>query len=123
MLRPEIINWKDSNLAMFGSDLEKKIKEAAAAGENAWDGLGKEVTLRVWRIEKFKIVAWPKNKYGKVRTTLIVYYTNPCCAPTKSFERTILAYTRYISSTVSHRRLVYRAKLVQEGPHEAQVVT
>lgn len=70
MLKLETINWKDSNLAMFGSDLEKKIKEASAGGEHAWDGIGKEVILRVWRIEKFKVVAWPKSKYGKVNTSL-----------------------------------------------------
>jgi gelsolin len=68
MLKPENkINWKDSNLALFGSDLEDNIKSAAAEGETAWDGLGQDVTLRVWRIEKFKVKAWPKNKHGKVR--------------------------------------------------------
>ncbi|CAJ1921309.1 unnamed protein product [Cylindrotheca closterium] len=40
------INWKDSNLALFGSDLEKKIKAAAAGKEKAWD-------------------EWPERKYGK----------------------------------------------------------
>ncbi|CAJ1921284.1 unnamed protein product [Cylindrotheca closterium] len=42
------INWKDSNLALFGSDLEKKIKASAAEKEEAWEGL-----------------EWPKKKYGK----------------------------------------------------------
>ena len=49
------INWKDSNLALFGSDLEKKIKAAAAGEEKAWDGLGNSVVLKVWRIEKFLV--------------------------------------------------------------------
>ena len=49
------INWKDSNLALFGSDLEKKIKAAAAGKEEAWDGLGQSAVLKVWRIEKFLV--------------------------------------------------------------------
>lgn len=49
------INWKDSNLALFGSDLEKKIKAAAADKEKAWDGLGESAVLKVWRIEKFQV--------------------------------------------------------------------
>ena len=65
MLKPsEKINWKDSNLALFGSELEKNIKKAAAGRETAWDGLGKEATLKVWRIEKFLVKVWPKRKYG-----------------------------------------------------------
>jgi len=59
------INWKDSNLALFGSDLEKKIKAASAGKEPAWDGLGEAVTFHIWRIEKFLVKDWPKRKYGK----------------------------------------------------------
>jgi len=35
MLKPEMMNWKDTNLALIGSDLDKKIK---AAGENYFGG-------------------------------------------------------------------------------------
>jgi hypothetical protein len=93
-------------------DLEKKIKEASAGGEHAWEGVGKEVALRVWRIEKFKVVAWPKSKYGKVSTLVMI---DP---PYELSWLTLIS----ISSAVSQGRLVYRAKLVQEGPQEAQVV-
>ena len=62
------INWKDSNLALFGSDLEKKIKEAAAGKETAWKGLGGTVTFRVWRMEKFQVKDWPRRKHGKFHT-------------------------------------------------------
>ena len=34
-------------MALFGSDLEKKIKAASSEKEHAWDGLGDSVTLRV----------------------------------------------------------------------------
>jgi len=68
--------WQDTNLALFGSDLEKKIKEASAHGEDAWKGLGDREELRVWRIEKFQVVAWPKKKYGQFHEgdSYIVYH-------------------------------------------------
>eukprot|EP00511_Aplanochytrium_stocchinoi_P002166 CAMPEP_0204830210 /NCGR_PEP_ID=MMETSP1346-20131115/8399_1 /ASSEMBLY_ACC=CAM_ASM_000771 /TAXON_ID=215587 /ORGANISM="Aplanochytrium stocchinoi, Strain GSBS06" /LENGTH=380 /DNA_ID=CAMNT_0051960363 /DNA_START=101 /DNA_END=1244 /DNA_ORIENTATION=- len=59
--------WEESNLALFGSDLEKEIKKAAAQGENEWKKLKfsrKKSQVFVWRIEKFKVVPWPKSKYG-----------------------------------------------------------
>lgn len=64
MNRPQTTAFSDSNLANFGSDLEHKIKEAAADCERAWDGVG-EAGIRVWRIEKFKVVEWPSNQLGK----------------------------------------------------------
>ena len=60
----ERISWKESNLAMVGSDLDHKIKAAAAAGEDAWQAIGDEAGVKVWRIEQFKIVAWPEADYG-----------------------------------------------------------
>ncbi len=46
-----------SNIALLGSDLEKKVKAAAADKEPAWENAGKAVGVQVWRIEKFKVVA------------------------------------------------------------------
>lgn len=37
----------------------------SAETEKAWQGTGEAPELRVWRIEKFKVKAWPKSKYGK----------------------------------------------------------
>uniref|UniRef100_A0A7R9VD60 Gelsolin-like domain-containing protein n=1 Tax=Pseudictyota dubia TaxID=2749911 RepID=A0A7R9VD60_9STRA len=68
MLKPEKINWKDTNLALIGSDLDKKIKKAAAENEPQWNHVGEAVELRVWRIEQFIVKAWPKSKYGKFHT-------------------------------------------------------
>ena len=31
-------SWKDTNMALFGSDIETKIKAAAAEGEKQWTG-------------------------------------------------------------------------------------
>jgi gelsolin len=58
------ISWKDSNLALVGSDLDQKIKQAAAGGEDAWQAVGDEPGVKVWRVEQFKIVPWPEGDYG-----------------------------------------------------------
>jgi gelsolin len=51
-----------------GSDLDHKIKAAAAAGEPQWDGLGESIGLKVWRIEQFRVVPWPQSQYGSFHT-------------------------------------------------------
>jgi len=61
----EPVSWKDTNLALIGSELDHKIKAAAAEGEPAWDGMGQTPEVRVWRIEKFHVKAWPKERYGE----------------------------------------------------------
>nr|KAG5705616.1 hypothetical protein BaRGS_034814 [Batillaria attramentaria] len=58
-------DWKDSNLALFGSDLEKNVKKEAASTEEAWRGAGQKPGLQIWRIVKFKVQSWPKEDYGK----------------------------------------------------------
>jgi len=62
---PEKISWMDTNLALIGSELDHKVKEAAAEGEEAWDGIGKEKGIFVWRVEDFKIQPWPEDQYGQ----------------------------------------------------------
>lgn len=57
-------DWKDSNLALFGSDIEKNVKTEAAKTEKAWEGAGQEPGLKIWRIVKFKVTDWPKEEYG-----------------------------------------------------------
>lgn len=65
LTKPKQYDWKDSNLALFGSDTEKNLKKDAAKSEPAWKGVGKEVGLKIWRIVNFKVVEWPKEDYGK----------------------------------------------------------
>jgi len=57
---------KDSNVELIGTDIDHKVKYNSAASEPAWnDGrIGREAGLRVWRIEDFEVVAWPKDQYG-----------------------------------------------------------
>ena len=64
----ERVSWKDSNLALIGSSLDKKIKQAAAEGEDHWKVIGEAPGVKVWRIEQFKVVEWPEENYGKFYT-------------------------------------------------------
>lgn len=66
-MNSERIPWQESNLSEIGSDLDHKIKEAAAAGEDAWQNVTEE-GLHVWRIEQFQVVPWPEDKYGTFYT-------------------------------------------------------
>jgi len=68
MLKQKVYNIADSNIANLGTELEKKVKEAAAKTEKAWDNAGKQVGLEIWRIEKFHVVAWPKDHHGTFYT-------------------------------------------------------
>jgi len=65
MLKQTKLNIEDTNMALFGTPLEKEIKKHAADGEPAWKSAGKAPGLEIWRVEQFKIIAWPKDKYGK----------------------------------------------------------
>lgn len=65
LIKPKKYEWKDSNLALFGSELERNIKKASASTEEAWKGAGRKPGLQIWRIVKFKVTSWPKEEYGK----------------------------------------------------------
>ena len=58
-------DWKDSNMALFGSDAEEKVKKDAGALEPAWENAGKEIGLQIWRIVKFEVKDWDKEQYGE----------------------------------------------------------
>ena len=58
-------NWKDTNMAFFGTVLEKKIKEEAARHEPQWQAAGKTAGLQIWRIDHFKVTPWSADKYGQ----------------------------------------------------------
>jgi len=64
MLKDTQIKLEDSNIANYGSKEHKDTKVAAAKTEAAWKGAGQKVGIEIWRIEKFNVVAWPKEKYG-----------------------------------------------------------
>jgi gelsolin len=64
MLKEQKIDITQTNMSLFGTDVEKEIKKHAAEGEPAWKNAGKAPGLEVWRVEKFQIKAWPKDQYG-----------------------------------------------------------
>jgi len=65
LVRPKNYDWKDSNLALFGSDLERKIKKNSAGTERAWKTAGQKVGIQIWRIVDFKVTDWPREDYGR----------------------------------------------------------
>jgi len=64
MQKQKQYNVADSNIAGLGSDLDKKVREAAASTEPAWKNAGQAPGLQIWRIEKFQVKSIPKESYG-----------------------------------------------------------
>lgn len=56
---------EDSNMANYGSEEHKKMRKDASQKEPAWKDIGKECGLQIWRIEKFQVKHWPKDRYGE----------------------------------------------------------
>lgn len=69
MLKAPKIDISQTNLANFGTELERNVKRAAAEGEAAWSaaGVGTAAGVHVWRIEKFKVVPQDKSEFGSFR--------------------------------------------------------
>lgn len=65
MQKAKEYDWKDSNMALFGSDTEKQVKKESAETEAAWRGAGQKLGVQVWRIVKFKVTHWDKDQYGE----------------------------------------------------------
>ncbi|THH27006.1 hypothetical protein EUX98_g7188 [Antrodiella citrinella] len=64
LTQPTKYNIEDSNIALLGSDLEKNVREHAGDKDPAWEEAGKATGVKIWRIEKFNVVDWPKERYG-----------------------------------------------------------
>nr|ATE46283.1 actin-modulating protein EWAM-P4 [Lumbricus terrestris] len=64
LIKAKEYDWKDSNLALFGSDTEKQVKKDSAATEPAWKGAGQKEGLKIWRIVNFKVTSFPEKDYG-----------------------------------------------------------
>jgi hypothetical protein len=48
-----------------GTEDEIEARQAQAQAEPAWQGVGLEAGLWIWRIEELEVVPWPREKYGK----------------------------------------------------------
>ncbi|KXJ09357.1 Gelsolin-like protein 1 [Exaiptasia diaphana] len=61
-------SWKDTNVGMIGSDLDRSVRKDAANTEKAWQNAGQKPGVEVWRINKFKISCkvefLPKRKFS-----------------------------------------------------------
>lgn len=55
---------EDTNMALFGTDIEKNLRYKNAENEPEWHKIPKEPCTLIWRIEKFAVVPWPKKMYG-----------------------------------------------------------
>ena len=62
---PTKVDWRDTNMANVGSDIDKMIRKFVAEGEPAWEGVGRKPEMKIWRIEQFKVVAWDSSRYGE----------------------------------------------------------
>lgn len=56
--------WSSHVSEHRGLQLEKKVREHAGDKEVAWESAGLSVGTQVWRVEKFGVVEWPKERYG-----------------------------------------------------------
>jgi len=65
MQKAKVFNVADSNMELFGTEVERNVKKASAEHENQWRGVAGVVGLKIWRIEKFQVVPWPPAKYGQ----------------------------------------------------------
>ena len=60
----EGLSIEDTNMALFGTDIEKNLRHKNAENEPEWHKIPKEPCLKIWRIEKFCVVPWPEKMYG-----------------------------------------------------------
>jgi len=81
MLKAKKFDFEDSNLANFGTPLEKQVKRDAAEKEPAWQVAGLKIGLQIWRIEKFKVVPWPEQHYGE-------FYSGDCYIVLRTYKKT-----------------------------------
>ncbi|KIJ54157.1 hypothetical protein M422DRAFT_25120 [Sphaerobolus stellatus SS14] len=64
LTKPELYDIEDCNIALLGSDLEKRVREHAGDKEPVWESAGLAPGTQIWRVERFKIIPWPEERKG-----------------------------------------------------------
>jgi len=64
MIKHRDVPIGSTNIALFGTDVEKNIKHHAAEGEPAWKTAGRQEGLQAWRIKQFKLEPVPDKALG-----------------------------------------------------------
>jgi len=62
--KTKVLDLKDTNVALIGSDIDHKCRLEASNGEPAWTNAGKKAGLEAWRVNKFKLEAVPEKVIG-----------------------------------------------------------
>ncbi|KAI9489983.1 hypothetical protein BDB00DRAFT_884323 [Zychaea mexicana] len=69
MLRNSSWRLDETNLANFGSELEREHRKEQGSLEEAWNyedsPVGKEIGLWIWRVQNFSLVTVPEKQYGQ----------------------------------------------------------
>ncbi|KAI9252677.1 hypothetical protein BY458DRAFT_522736 [Sporodiniella umbellata] len=69
MLKNSTWILEETNLANFGSELERQHRKEEGELEMAWNyegsPIGQETGLWIWRVQKFKLVEVPRSQYGQ----------------------------------------------------------
>jgi len=80
-------NLTSTNLELFGTDTEVKLKELSSQNEEAWKIINiNEPGLYIWRIEKFIVVAVNKEDYGTFYEGDSYIILNICSDTNSSFK-------------------------------------
>ncbi|KAJ4501291.1 fragmin60 [Lentinula lateritia] len=89
LTKPTKYDIEDSNIALLGSDLEKRVREHGGDKETAWNEAGATTGLQIWRIEKFHVAPWSlKAEEGRFYDgdSYIVLYTYKKTPESESFS-------------------------------------
>jgi len=110
LVKAKQYDWKDSNLALFGSAQDKQVKKESANTEPAWKNAGTKLGLQIWRIVKFKVTSWPEQDYGKFFSgdSYIILNTYNATPGSNEFEYDVHFWIGSLSSQDEYGTAAYK---------------